>query len=124
MIRQSLLQVRARLVELKKILRREAVKHKKTVCMGRTHGIHAEPVTFGFKLLVWYEEIKRHLDRVDRAIEVISVGRISGSVGTYIHLDPRVEVLGPQEARPQARPGLDPGPPARPPRRGRPRRWP
>jgi adenylosuccinate lyase len=93
MIRQSLRQVRARLVELKKILRKEAVKHKKTVCMGRTHGIHAEPVTFGFKILVWYEEIKRHIDRVDRAIEVISVGRISGSVGTYIHLDPRVEVL-------------------------------
>jgi adenylosuccinate lyase len=93
MIRQSLRQVRVRLIELKKILRKEAVKHKKTVCMGRTHGIHAEPVTFGFKILVWYEEIKRHLDRVDRAIEVISVGRISGSVGTYIHLDPRVEVL-------------------------------
>jgi len=93
MIRQSLRQVRVRLVELKKILRKEAVKHKKTVCMGRTHGIHAEPVTFGFKILVWYEEIKRHIERVDRAIEVISVGRISGSVGTYIHLDPRVEVL-------------------------------
>jgi len=93
MIRQSLRQVRARLVDLKKILRKEAVKHKKTVCMGRTHGIHAEPVTFGFKILVWFEEIKRHIDRVDRAIEVISVGRISGSVGTYIHLDPRVEVL-------------------------------
>jgi len=81
------------LVELKKILRREALKHKKTVCMGRTHGIHAEPVTFGFKILVWYEEIKRHIDRVDRAIAVISVGRISGSVGTYIHLNPRVEVM-------------------------------
>ncbi len=93
MIRQSLLQVRRRLLELKKILRREAVKHKKTVCMGRTHGIHAEPVTFGFKVLVWYEEIKRHIVRVDRAVEVISVGRISGSVGTYIHLNPRVEVM-------------------------------
>ncbi len=93
MVRQSLRQVRARLVTLKKILRKEALKHKMTVCMGRTHGIHAEPVTFGFKILVWYEEIKRHLDRVDRAIEVMSVGRISGSVGTYIHLDPKVEVL-------------------------------
>jgi adenylosuccinate lyase len=61
--------------------------------MGRTHGIHAEPVTFGFKILVWYEEIKRHIDRIDRAIDVISVGRISGSVGTYIHLNPKVEVL-------------------------------
>jgi len=93
MIRQSLLQIRKRLFELKKILRREAIKHKKTVCMGRTHGIHAEPVTFGFKVLVWYEEIKRHIVRVDRAIDVISFGRISGSVGTYIHLNPRVEVI-------------------------------
>jgi adenylosuccinate lyase len=93
MIRQSLLQIRKRLFELKKILRREAIKHKKTVCMGRTHGIHAEPVTFGFKVLVWYEEIKRHIVRIDRAIDVISFGRISGSVGTYIHLSPRVEVM-------------------------------
>ncbi len=92
MMRQSLLLVRKRLLELKKILRREAVKHKKTICMGRTHGVHAEPVTFGFKVLVWYEEIKRHLERLDRAVETISVGRISGSVGTYIHLDPKVEV--------------------------------
>jgi adenylosuccinate lyase len=89
---ESLDLVRRRLVELKKVLKKEALKHKKTICMGRTHGIHAEPVTFGFKLLVWYEEIKRHLGRLDRAIDVISVGRISGSVGTYIHLDPRVEV--------------------------------
>jgi adenylosuccinate lyase len=59
--------------------------------MGRTHGVHAEPVTFGFKVLVWYEEIRRHLERLDRAVDVISVGRISGSVGTYIHLDPWVE---------------------------------
>ena len=92
LIRESLQVIRGRLLELKKVIRREALKHKKTVCMGRTHGIHAEPVTFGFKLLVWYEEIKRHIDRVDRALEVIGVGRISGSVGTYIHLDPRVEV--------------------------------
>ncbi len=92
-IRQSLVQVRRRLVELKKVLRREAVRHKKTVCMGRTHGVHAEPITFGFKILVWYEEIKRHLGRIDRAIDTIGVGRISGSVGTYIHLDPRVEIL-------------------------------
>ena len=60
--------------------------------MGRTHGVHAEPITFGVKLLVWYEEMKRHEDRLRRALETISVGRISGSVGTYIHLDPRVEV--------------------------------
>jgi adenylosuccinate lyase len=103
-VRQSLVQVRKRLVELRKILRREAVKHKKTVCMGRTHGVHAEPVTFGFKVLVWYAEIGRHIDRIDRAIEVISVGRISGSVGTYIHLDPRVEVIALKKL------GLEPAP--------------
>ncbi len=104
MIRQSLLQVRKRLVELKKVLRREAVRHKNTVCMGRTHGIHAEPITFGVKLLVWYEEVKRHLGRIDRALETIGVGRISGSVGTYIHLDPRVEVIA------LKRLGLEPAP--------------
>jgi len=92
LIRESLILVRRRLLNLKKVLRREAIRHKKTICMGRTHGIHAEPVTFGFKILVWYEEVKRHILRVDRAMEVIGVGRISGSVGTYIHLDPRVEV--------------------------------
>jgi adenylosuccinate lyase len=61
--------------------------------IGRTHGVHAEPITFGVKLLVWYEEIRRHETRLERAREVISVGRISGSVGTYIHLDPRVEEI-------------------------------
>jgi adenylosuccinate lyase len=93
LIRESLQKIQKRLGDLKKVLKKEAIKHKKSVCMGRTHGVHAEPVTFGFKVLVWYEEIKRHLARVERAIEVISVGRISGSVGTYIHLDPRVEVF-------------------------------
>jgi len=92
LVRESLEKIRKRLIELKKILKKEALKHKKTICMGRTHGVHAEPVTFGFKVLVWFEEIKRHIVRVEHAIDVISVGRISGSVGTYIHLDPRVEV--------------------------------
>lgn len=93
LIRESLQKIQNRLAELKKVLKKEAVKHKKSVCMGRTHGVHAEPVTFGFKVLVWFEEIKRHMARVERAIDVISVGRISGSVGTYIHLDPKVEVF-------------------------------
>ena len=93
LIRESLERIREELGELKRLLKKQALKHKKTVCIGRTHGVHAEPVTFGFKLLVWYEEVKRHLGRLDRAVEVISVGRISGSVGTYIHLDPRVETL-------------------------------
>ena len=92
LMKESLTNIRKRLLELKRVLAKQALKYKKTPCIGRTHGIHAEPVTFGFKLLVWYEEVKRHLDRTARALEIISVGRISGSVGTFIHLDPRVEV--------------------------------
>ncbi len=76
---------------LKNILRKQALKYKKTVMVGRTHGVHAEPITFGVKLLVWYEEVKRHLLRIANALEVISYGRISGSVGTYIHLNPKIE---------------------------------
>lgn len=88
---ESLNKIEKRLLELKKILKKQALKYKKTPCIGRTHGVHAEPVTFGFKILVWYEEVNRHLERLQKAREVISVGRIAGSVGTYIHLDPRVE---------------------------------
>jgi adenylosuccinate lyase len=91
MIVESLDKIEKRLLELKKVLKKEALRYKKTPCIGRTHGVHAEPVTFGFKILVWYEEVNRHLERIKKAQEVISVGRISGSVGTYIHLDPRVE---------------------------------
>jgi len=93
LIRESLEQILRELRELRGLLKKQALKYKKTVCIGRTHGIHAEPVTFGFKILVWHEEVKRHIRRLEAALRVISVGRISGSVGTYIHLDPRVEVL-------------------------------
>ncbi|RFT15940.1 MAG: Adenylosuccinate lyase [Candidatus Saccharicenans subterraneus] len=88
---ESLDRVEKRLLELRKILKKKALKYKKTPCIGRTHGVHAEPITFGFKILVWYEETNRHLKRLKAARETISVGRIAGSVGTYIHLDPRVE---------------------------------
>ena len=93
LIRESLDKVLARARGLSRLLKSQALKYKKTPCIGRTHGVHAEPVTFGFKILVWHEEVGRHIGRLERAREVISVGRISGSVGTYIHLDPRVEVL-------------------------------
>jgi adenylosuccinate lyase len=93
LIKESLEKIRKELLVLQDIIKNEAIRYKKTVCIGRTHGIHAEPITFGVKLLIWYEEIKRHLSRVERALEVISCGRISGSVGTYIHLDPRVEAI-------------------------------
>ena len=93
LVKESLERVLADLRAFRRVLKRQAMKHRRTVCIGRTHGIHAEPVTFGFKLLVWYEEIGRHIVRLENALRTISVGRISGSVGTYIHLDPRVEVM-------------------------------
>jgi adenylosuccinate lyase len=93
LIKESLEKLLADLRVFHRLLKRQALKHRMTVCIGRTHGVHAEPVTFGFKLLVWYEEIGRHIGRLERALETISVGRISGSVGTYIHLDPRVETI-------------------------------
>jgi len=93
LIRESLRHVLSELRELRRLLKRQALKYKKTVCIGRTHGVHAEPVTFGFKILVWYEEVGRHIRRLEEAVRGISVGRISGSVGTYIHLNPRVEIL-------------------------------
>lgn len=92
LIKESLEKIKKDLISLKKIIKDEALRHKKTIIVGRTHGVHAEPITFGVKLLVWYEEIRRHLLRIDRAIEVISYGRISGAVGTYIHIDPKVEI--------------------------------
>jgi len=92
LIKESLEKIEKDLRFLHKIIKKEAIRHKKTIMVGRTHGVHAEPITFGVKLLVWYEEIKRHLHRAAQAKEVISYGRISGSVGTYNTIDPRVEV--------------------------------
>jgi adenylosuccinate lyase len=68
-----------------------ALKHRKTVMVGRTHGVHAEPITFGLKLLLWYEETGRNQERIRSAREVIRYGKISGAVGTYAHIDPKVE---------------------------------
>ena len=66
-------------------------EHRHTPMIGRTHGVHAEPMTFGLKLALWYAELQRDLDRVLRARETISVGKISGAVGTFAHLDPSIE---------------------------------
>src|SRR5512135_1417567 len=79
--------VRAVLTTLKK----KAQQHKNTVMIGRSHGVHAEPVTFGLKMALWYEEMGRALDRMVRARDVISVGKISGAVGTFANIDPFVE---------------------------------
>jgi adenylosuccinate lyase len=71
---------------------KRAFEHKRTVMMGRSHGIHAEPITFGHKLAIWYDELRRAEARLLRAREVIAVGKISGAVGTFAHLPPTVEV--------------------------------
>ena len=79
------------LYSLKAALKNRALEHKNTICIGRSHGIHAEPTTMGLKFALWYEETKRNIDRLKKAIENISVGQISGAVGTFEHLSPKVE---------------------------------
>lgn len=79
------------LEELKRIVAVRAKEYKHVVMVGRTHGIHAEPVTFGLKLALWYAETVRNIERLKAAKERISVGKISGAVGTYAHIDPSVE---------------------------------
>ena len=74
------------------VLKKQAKKHKLTPCIGRSHGIHAEPITFGLKLASFYEEFKRNKNRLKDAIENISTCSISGAVGTFANIDPRVEV--------------------------------
>ncbi len=77
--------------DLMKVLRRQAVKYKWTVMIGRTHGVHAEPITFGLKLALWYQEMARNLARLEKAIDDICVGQISGAVGTFAQVSPKVE---------------------------------
>jgi len=78
--------------KLSRTLKKRAIEHKNTIMMGRTHGVHAEPTTFGLKLALWYQETLRNLERLRRAREVIGVGKISGAVGTYAHINPEVEL--------------------------------
>jgi adenylosuccinate lyase len=85
-------------------VRARADEHRRTPMIGRTHGVHAEPMTFGLKLALWYAEIQRAIDRVRRAREAVSAGKISGAVGTFAHLDPSIE------AGVCARLGLTPAP--------------
>jgi adenylosuccinate lyase len=73
------------------VLAQRAIEHKYTVCIGRTHGIHAEPTTFGLKLAVWVEEMRRNLHRLTQARQAVAVGKISGAVGTYATVNPEVE---------------------------------
>jgi adenylosuccinate lyase len=79
------------LTELMGVLKQIAFKYKKQPMIGRTHGVHAEPITFGLKLALWYAEMERNLARLERAAEEVSVGKISGAVGTFAQVSPRVE---------------------------------
>jgi adenylosuccinate lyase len=90
-VKQASALIRAGLVELMEVLKRRAVEFKDTPTIGRTHGIHAEPTTFGLKLLNWYAEMQRNLARFDAAAENMRVGKLSGAVGTFGHLKPEHE---------------------------------
>lgn len=79
--------------KLRSILLRRAKENRYTVCIGRTHGVHAEPMTFGLKFLLWYEELGRDLKRLESARESVAVGKLSGAIGTYSNIDPRIEEI-------------------------------
>jgi len=81
------------IAELISVLESKAVEHKYTIMMGRTHGVHAEPTTFGLKMALWTEEMKRNAQRLAEAKKIISVGKISGAVGTYATVPPQVEKI-------------------------------
>jgi adenylosuccinate lyase len=83
--------LRAGLVSLADAVKERALRHKHAPMIGRTHGVHAEPMTFGLKMALWYAELQRHLARLDRARATIACGKLSGAVGTFSHLPPEVE---------------------------------
>ena len=91
MLKQSAEIIIEDIENLIKALKEKALKHKYTLMVGRTHGVHAEPITFGFKMALWFSEMQRNLERMKRAQEEISYGKISGAVGTFAHIDPQVE---------------------------------
>ncbi len=81
------------LIQFIDILKAKAIEHKYTVMMGRTHGVHAEPTTFGLKLALWLEEMKRNLERFQHSADGVQFGKMSGAVGTYANIDPSIEVF-------------------------------
>ena len=101
---QANARIRQALDEFLDALEARAGEHRRTLMMGRTHGVHAEVTTFGLKLAVWWDEMRRNRERFERASERMRVGKISGAVGTFAHLDPDVE------AKVCARLGLEPAP--------------
>ena len=91
--REAGLIILEKLKQFNKVLEDNAVKYKDTFQIGRSHGIHAEPITFGLKHALWSEEMKRNIKRWEKALDIISVGQISGAVGTYQHINPEIEIL-------------------------------
>jgi adenylosuccinate lyase len=73
------------------VLKRQALRHRRTVMVGRSHGIHGEPISFGFKLAIWYEEVGRHLERLRQVRSQVAVGKLSGAMGTFAHQRPEIE---------------------------------
>jgi adenylosuccinate lyase len=90
-LQQSAERLHAGLLDFRAAVRTLALRHKDTLCVGRTHGVHAEPMSFGLKAALWYTEAGRNLERLRRAREAVRVGKVSGAVGTFAHVDPDVE---------------------------------
>jgi adenylosuccinate lyase len=116
-LREASALIRAGILALSETLKKRAIEFKHTPIIGRTHGVHAEPTTFGLKLLLWYSEMQRNLTRFDAAAEDLRVGKLSGAVGTFGHLKPEHEEAICAELGPQARSRRHASRPARPPRR-------
>lgn len=92
-LRQSGELIMTELARLAETLKLKAREHKRTICMGRSHGIHAEPTSFGLKFALWYDEAQRDMQRLSDAIDTVSMCQLSGAVGNYAHLSPQVEEL-------------------------------
>lgn len=90
-MKEALMLILHKLNILAQEIKNQAIRHKYTLMVGRTHGIHAEPVTFGLKMALWYDEVQRNIKRLEAVKEEVSVGKISGAVGTFANIDPYVE---------------------------------
>ena len=91
MMKQSADLLLSHLEKFHTVLKRRAAEHKHTIMIGRTHGIHAEPMTFGLKFALWMDETERNIERLKQARDFIAVGKLSGAVGTYSNIDPFIE---------------------------------
>ncbi|GAB5046668.1 adenylosuccinate lyase [Thermodesulfovibrio sp. TK110] len=92
-IREAAKLIMQDLTKIKELFREKAFQYKDTICMGRSHGVHAEPTSFGLRFALWYEEAKRNIERLNSAVDRISVGKISGAVGTFSNMPPEIEEI-------------------------------